>query len=285
MTTFPLSFTWNPSEGIDLGFYEIKYYSLMWVVAFAIGFYITKKIFNKEGRSADELDSLFIYSMVSIMVGARLGHVLFYQTELLWESPFEVFLPISKPTGVGIFEFSKYKFSGFRGLASHGAAIAMIIGMYYYSKKVIKKPLLWVLDRVVIPCAFGAIAIRLGNFFNSEMIGKPSGSEWGVIFAKIDNVVRHPGQLYEAFGYVFVFATLMFLYWKKEAGKKLGTLFGTFLVMLMGVRFIVEYFKIEQVDGREDWVLGLNTGQLLSIPFVLIGIYFIVKANKKVATT
>lgn len=256
----------------------------MWVVAFAIGFYITKKIFNKEGRSAEELDSLFIYSMLSIMIGARLGHVLFYQTELLWESPFEVFLPISKPTGVGIFEFSKYKFSGFRGLASHGATIAMIIGMYYYSKKVIKKHMLWVLDRVVIPCAFGAIAIRLGNFFNSEMIGKPSGSEWGVIFAKIDNVVRHPGQLYEAFGYVFVFATLMFLYWKKEAGKKLGTLFGTFLVMLMGVRFIVEYFKIEQVDGREDWVLGLNTGQLLSIPFILIGIYFIVKSKNKVVT-
>jgi prolipoprotein diacylglyceryl transferase len=278
-----LQITWNPAEGIDLGFYEIKYYSLMWVAAFALGFYLTKQIFNREKLSQEKLDSLFLYSMISIMLGARLGHVLFYQTELIWQSPLEILLPISKPAVADIWELSKYRFTGFRGLASHGAAIGMIIAMYYYCKKVLDKPLLWILDRVVIPVSIGAVCVRLGNFFNSEMIGKASGSNWGIIFQKHDNIVRHPGQLYEAFGYVFVFILLYYLYWKTDKKSKLGYLFGTFLVGLWTVRFFVEYIKIEQVEGRDDWFLGLNTGQLLSIPFILAGLYFIWKATQQKA--
>jgi len=152
----------------------------------------------------------------------------------------------------------------------------MIISMYIYNKKILKKSVLWILDRVVIASAIGAVFIRVGNFFNSEMIGKPSeeGFPFAIIFRQLDNIPRHPGQLYEAFGYVFVFITLFFLYWKTKKSTQTGFLFGLFLVLLMSVRVIVEQFKIAQIDSREDWVLGLNTGQVLSIPFLLIGLYF-----------
>jgi prolipoprotein diacylglyceryl transferase len=211
------------------------------------------------------------------MIGARLGHVIFYQPELFKQDFFSIFLP---------FRFRpEFEFTGFRGLASHGAAIGMIISMYLYNKKVLKKSVLWILDRVVIPVALGAIFVRLGNFFNSEMIGKPADESlpWAIVFKNFDDVARHPGQLYEAFGYVFVFLILWFMYWKTKKSEQTGFLFGSFLLLLMTVRLFVEQFKIEQVDGREDWILGMNTGQVLSIPFILIGLYFMFMYKPKTA--
>ncbi|WP_339662378.1 prolipoprotein diacylglyceryl transferase [Croceibacter atlanticus] len=270
--------TWNPSEGIDLGFFVIRYYSLMFVIAFTIGWHLMKRIYNRENVSQEKLDSIFIYTVIATLIGARLGHVLFYQTELLWEDPLAVILPIQTQP-----EFS---FTGFRGLASHGAAIAVIIAMYFYAKNVLKKHVLWVLDRIVMPVAIGGVFVRLGNFFNSEMIGKPTNGDYGVIFAKYgETFARHPGQLYEAAGYVIVFIILMLVYWKTEKRKQTGFIFGLFLTLLWSVRFIVEYIKVEQVTGREDWVLGLNTGQLLSIPFIIAGIYFMFFYTPKHKTT
>ena len=265
-----LQTVWDPSsDGIALfGDFKIHYYSLMWMAAFVTGWYLMKKIYKNEGQSDEKLDGLFMYSVLGIMIGARLGHVVFYQSELFREDFLSVFLP---------FRFSGgFEFTGFRGLASHGAAIGMIISMYIYNKKILKKSVLWILDRVVIASALGAVFIRVGNFFNSEMIGKPSeeGFPLAVIFRKLDSIPRHPGQLYEAFGYVFVFLILFFLYWKTKKSMQTGFLFGLFLVLLMSVRVIVEQFKIAQIDSREDWILGLNTGQVLSIPFVLCGLYF-----------
>ena len=265
-----LQTVWDPtSDGIAIfGDFKIHYYSLMWMAAFITGWYIMKKIYKNEVQSEEKLDSLFMYSVLGIMIGARLGHVVFYQSELFREDFLSVFLP---------FRFSGgFEFTGFRGLASHGAAIGMILSMYIYNKKILKKSVLWILDRVVIASAIGAVFIRVGNFFNSEMIGKPSeeGFPLAIIFRQLDNIPRHPGQLYEAFGYVFVFLTLFFLYWKTKKSAQTGFLFGLFLVLLMSVRVIVEQFKIAQIDSREDWVLGLNTGQVLSIPFLLIGLYF-----------
>jgi prolipoprotein diacylglyceryl transferase len=265
-----LQIVWEPaSDGIRLfGDFKIHYYSLMWMIAFIFGLQIMKKIYKNEGESESKMDSLFMYSVLGIMIGARLGHVIFYQSELFREDFFSVFLP---------FKFSGgFEFTGFRGLASHGAAIGMIISMYIYNKKILKKSVLWILDRVVIPCALGAIFIRIGNFFNSEMIGKPAGEDlpWAIIFKDMDSIPRHPGQLYEAFGYIFVFLILFLLYWKTNKRQQDGFLFGLFLLLLMAVRVFVEQFKIAQVDGREDWILGLNTGQVLSIPFILIGLYF-----------
>jgi prolipoprotein diacylglyceryl transferase len=240
----------------------------MWILAFILGYRIMKKIYKNENQSEEKLESLFMYSVLGIMIGARLGHVIFYQPELFKEDFFSVFLPFKFSGGID--------FTGFRGLASHGATIGMITSMYIYNKKVLQKSVLWILDRVVIACASGAIFIRVGNFFNSEIIGKPveEGLPWAVVFKNIDNIPRHPGQLYEAFGYLFVFLIVYFIYWKTKKGMQEGYLFGLFLLLLMTVRVFVEQFKIAQVDGREDFILGLNTGQVLSIPFIIIGLYY-----------
>lgn len=220
----------------------------------------------------EHLDSLFIYMVVALLIGMRLGHVFFYQTELLWEDPLSVILPFSLKGG--------FHYTGFQGLASHGAAIGGIIAMYIYSRKVIKKPLLWVLDRVVIACASGAVFVRIGNFINSEIIGKATGSDFGVIFKQLgENFPRHPAQLYESAGYVLVFLILWYIYWKTDKKNQRGFLFGAFFVLLFTVRFFVEFVKEAQVEGREEWML--NTGQWLSIPMILAGLYFIFRSSKK----
>lgn len=306
MTT-PLIIVWNPSEGFDLGFFMIHYYSLMFVIAFGLGWYIMKNIFENENESIEKLDSLFIWTVLATLLGARLGHVFFYDWEYYRNHLAEILLPFRfEPT---------LEFTGFQGLASHGAAIAIIISMYYFSKKVMKKPLLWVLDRVVIPVASGAIFVRIGNFFNSEIVGTPTDSTFGIkfirdYFSARDAVTKtqisspneaynaiatnpqfsellaqvpakHPAQLYESFCYIFVFAILFFLYWKTNVKEKLGFLFGIFLVLLWTVRFVVEYVK-ESQGGFEN-ALGLfSTGQWLSIPFIIIGFYFVFNAKKQI---
>ncbi|MFE3870822.1 prolipoprotein diacylglyceryl transferase [Flavobacterium sp. ZS1P70] len=305
--THALNIIWNPSEGIDLGFFVIRYYSLMFVIAFGLGWYIMKNIFEREGESIEKLDSLFIWTVLATLIGARLGHVLFYDWEYFRNHLLEIFLP---------FRFSPtFEFTGFQGLASHGAAISIIIAMYFYSKNVLKRPQLWILDRVVIPVASGAIFVRLGNFFNSEIVGKETTSSFGIRFirdkfspndatnatqianpndayhaiatdpkfaALLEQVpAKHPTQLYEAFCYIFVFAILFFLYWKTDARKKSGFLFGLFLVLLFSVRIVVESVK-ESQGGFENSLGLLSTGQWLSIPFILIGLYFVFTAEKPV---
>jgi prolipoprotein diacylglyceryl transferase len=271
-----LSINWN-SDGtlFDLDFYQLRYYSLMFVVAFSLGWYLMKKIYDNEGIPIEKLDTIFIYAVVSTLIGARLGHFIFYEPQVFLSDPLSVFLP---------FEFSpKFRFTGFSGLASHGAAIGVIIAMYLYSKKVIKKPLLWVLDRVVIPVASGAIFVRIGNFMNSEIIGNPTNSDYGVVFQQLgETFPRHPAQLYEAFGYIFVFSALWYSYWKTDKKEKLGYLFGLFLIALWSVRFIVEFFK-ESQGGFETELGTFSTGQWLSIPFIIIGLYFMFRNTKKVA--
>lgn len=305
--THALNIVWNPSEGIDLGFFIIRYYSLMFVIAFGLGWYIMKNIFEREGESIEKLDSLFIWTVLATLLGARLGHVIFYDWEYFRNHLLEIFLP---------FRFSPtFEFTGFQGLASHGAAISIIVAMYYFSKKILKRPLLWILDRIVIAVASGAIFVRLGNFFNSEIIGKETNSPFGIKFlhdhfsareavnaTQIPNPkaayhaiasdprfanlleqvpVKHPTQLYEAFCYIFVFAILFFLYWKTEIRQKYGFLFGLFLVLLFTVRIIVEFVK-ESQGGFESALGLLSTGQWLSIPFILVGLYFILTAEKPI---
>ena len=298
---------WNPSEGIDLGFFVIRFYSLMFVIAFGLGWYIMKYIFIKENETLDKLDTLFIWTVLATLVGARLGHVFFYDWEYYRNHLSEILLP---------FRFNpSFEFTGFQGLASHGAAISIVIVMYFYSAKIIKRPLLWVLDRVVIPVASGAVFVRLGNFFNSEIVGKETTSRYGVRFIRdfyssrdavsatkisdpnqayhaiINNPefasllekvpAKHPAQLYEAGLYVIVFAILYFLYWKTRTPEKHGLLFGYFLILLWSVRFVVEYVKESQ--GGFESSLGLfSTGQWLSIPFIMVGIFFVFTAEKPV---
>ncbi|TRX32416.1 prolipoprotein diacylglyceryl transferase [Flavobacterium sp. ZT3R18] len=302
--THALNIVWNPSEGIDLGFFIIRFYSLMFVIAFGLGWYIMKNIFERENVSIDKLDSLFVWTVVATLVGARLGHVFFYDWEYYRNNLAEIILP---------FRFNpKFEFTGYQGLASHGAAISIIVAMYFFSKNALQKPLLWILDRVVIPVASGAIFVRLGNFFNSEIVGKETTSSFGIRFMRdqftpreavnatqlatpkeaynaiatnpqyanlLEQVpAKHPAQLYEAVCYIFVFAVLFFLYWKTEARKKSGYLFGLFLVLLFSVRMVVESVK-ESQGGFENALGLLSTGQWLSIPFIFIGFYFVFTAK------
>jgi phosphatidylglycerol:prolipoprotein diacylglycerol transferase len=301
-----LYIVWNPADGIEIGSFNVRFYSLMFVIAFSLGLYIMKKIFIRENESLEKLDSLFVWMVISVLLGARLGHVFFYDWEYYSQNLGEILLPVRfKP---------EFEFTGFQGLASHGAAISVIIFMYIYSKKIIHKPVLWVLDRVVIPVASGAIFVRLGNFFNSEIVGHETTSSFGIKFVQdaiskneaiqktgianpreaykaltadpkfasvIEGIVpKHPSQLYEAFGYIFVFGILFYMYWKTNARNKQGLLFGTFLVMLFTVRIIVESVK-ESQGGFESALGLLSTGQWLSIPFIVAGLYFIWNSNKK----
>ncbi len=292
--------TWNPPIGIDLGFYTIHFYSLMWVTAFLVGFQIMKRIYIKEGQKMEHLDSMFMYAILGTMLGARLGHVFFYDWGYFKHNLFEILLPV---------KFSpKLHFTGFRGLASHGAAIAFIICMYYFSKKVIKKPTLWSLDRAAISASFGGMFIRLGNFLNSEIIGDPTNAATGVRFIRaeigesqamqltgVKNVnkayatltsnpkfetfietlsYRHPAQAYEAFGYLIVSLILLWLYWKTDKKNNLGFIFGMYMALTFIVRILVENVKKSQ-GGFEESLGLLSTGQWLSIPFILVGGYFI----------
>lgn len=263
---------WDPSLGIDLGILTLRYYSLMFLIAFGSGFYITKRIFIAEGVSLEKLDKLLIYTILSTLIGARLGHVIFYQPELFLEDPLSVFLPVSFVPEI--------EFTGFRGLASHGAAIGIAIGMYFYSKKVTKKSIFWILDRITMPVAFGAVFVRIGNFLNSEIVGKATNSDFGVIFVQLgESFPRHPAQMYESVCYLILFGILSLLFWKTKLKEQKGVLFGIFFTLLWTIRFFVEYIKEPQVEERADWLF--NTGQLLSIPMILIGLGLIYFSNKK----
>jgi prolipoprotein diacylglyceryl transferase len=288
----------------------------MFVIAFGLGWYIMKNIFERENESIDKLDSLFIWSVLATLIGARLGDVFFYDWEYYRNHLTEILLPIRENPDGTLFHFIKgWEFTGFRGLASHGAAIAIIITMYFYSNNILKRPQMWILDRIVIPVACGAVFVRIGNFFNSEIVGKETDSSFGIKFIRdyfspndavnatriatpkeayhaiatdsqfaelLQQVpVKHPAQLYEAFCYIFVFAILFLLYWKTDAREKTGYLFGLFLILLWSVRFVVEYVK-ESQGGFESALGLLSTGQWLSIPFILIGLYFVFTAEKPV---
>ncbi len=317
-----LGFTWNPNETLfSIGFVQIKYYNLLWIVAFAVGWYIMKRIFLNEKKTIQQLDTLFIYTLVATMLGARLGHVFFYDWDHYKTRLLEILLPIRKTTGGSLFGIiDGYEFTGFTGLASHGAAIGVIIAMYLLTRKYKDFKMLWILDRVVIPVSIGAFFVRLGNFFNSEINGKEvnesfifatrfvrdsediSGSdalritgeqsvnaaykalEANPQFAQYLETIpfRHPAQLYEGICYIFVFLILYFLYWKTDKKNSPGFLFGLFLVLLWTIRFFIEFVKERQNDLDKSMEI-LSIGQWLSIPFILIGLYFIFR--KKGART
>jgi len=265
---------WAPSETLfKIGSFGIHYYSLMFIIAFGLGYYIMKKIFEKEKIPLEYLESLFIYMIISILLGARLGDVFFYSWDYYQDHLIEILLPIrDTPTG--------YTFTGFRGLASHGAVIGSLIGLYLYKRKFKFKPLLWIIDRVIIPVSIGASFVRIGNFFNSEIVGKYSGSNFGVVFLnRGENAARHPAQLYEALGYLVLFFILKQVY-KTNKKDKPGYLLGVFFTCMFVIRFFVEYLK-ESQGGFEEYLPLLSTGQWLSIPFVLCGVYFMVQSYKK----
>lgn len=257
----PYIFTF-PEKFPLLGGHPVAWYGLLWAMVFVVGYYIMRKVYRKESLSDELLDKLTVYMLLFTIVGARLGHCLFYEPEYYLANP-EKFL---------------YIWEG--GLASHGGAIGILIGLYIYAKK-IKKPYIWILDRIVIPVAIGGAFIRLGNLMNSEIYGYETTLPWGFKFVcdwapgtPLESIPPcHPTQIYEALICVIIFAILMYLYFRKDtASKRPGFLFGLFCAVVFGSRILIEFIKQPQVEFENSMVLDM--GQWLSIPFVIVGIYF-----------
>lgn len=281
MLTFLYS-TWDPSTGIPLGPVTLHYYSLMFIFAFGLGYYLMTKIYTIDNVNLKYVEPLFTLTLIGTIFGARLGHVIFYQPELFREDFWSVFLPIrTKP---------HLEFTGFAGLASHGAAIVLPLTTLYYSLKIIKKNPLWVFDRVGIPIALAGLFIRMGNFFNSEIIGKPApeNSPLAILFPQQSTeygaiVPRYPTQLFEAGGYFLLFIVLWVIYRYTKKKYQQGWLFGFFFAVLWSIRFLVEFLKEPQ--GVEKITIGiLNTGQVLSIPLIMVGIAFMLYSKNNVIT-
>lgn len=273
---------WSPSETlIEIGGFSIYIYSLMFILAFLVGYNLVKSFFIKENVDQKYLDPMLIYMVVSVFLGARLGEVFFYQWGYYQNHLIEILLPIQESTNGSILGLiDGYEFTGFRGLASHGAAIGIYIGLLLFKRKYNFKSLLWIFDRLTIPIAIGGAFVRIGNFFNSEILGKYTNSNWGVIFEnRGESLPRHPAQLYESFGYIVLFIILYKLY-NSNIREKEGILFGYFLIGLFTIRFLIEFVK-ESQGGIETFLPGLSTGQWLSIPFILIGIVFLILRRTK----
>jgi phosphatidylglycerol:prolipoprotein diacylglycerol transferase len=271
---------WNIESQIFEEYKTPNLYGLLFVSGLIIGYVVIRKMFKKENISDSVLDKLVMYVVLGTVIGARLGHVLFYGP--YWDSP---------EMGRGYFSHPLDIFKVWEGgLASHGAAVMLLILLYIFSVKVAHKPYLWILDRIAAPIAIAGCFIRLGNLVNHEMVGDITTVPWGFRFMHHDCnyitdclwseiPVRHPAQLYEAICYFISFFILLFLYWKKELWRKPGVVFGAFLLLIFGARFFVEFFKLGQT-ARDEY-LPINTGQLLSIPLILAGIYLLWRGLSK----
>lgn len=259
-----LFINWNVNPEVIDGWNTPRWYGLLFALGFIIGYRIVLKMFKSEDIPEKWLDTLIIYMVVATIIGARLGHVFFYDWDYYSQHLSEI----------------PQIWKG--GLASHGGAIAIIIAAFIYSKKVSKKPVLWILDRIVVPIAIAGACIRLGNLMNHEIVGKPTDVPWAFIFERYtDDAVptpRHPAQLYEAFSYIIIFVLLYFMYWKTKAKEYSGLIFGVFLTLLFTARFIIEFYKAGQAE--RDAEMAINTGQILSIPLVIVGLYFIFRNIK-----
>lgn len=266
---------WEPSTTlIDFGSFGIHYYSLMFVIAFVVGYAMMKKMYIKEKVSTDGLDPMLNYIVIATLLGARLGHVIFYDWAYYKNHLAEILLPIATKADGSI------AFVGFSGLASHGAAISILLGIIIYQQNHPYKPLLWMLDRLIIPTTLGAALVRIGNFFNSEIVGNYTGNNFGVVFVNRGEFLpRHPAQLYESIGYFALFFVLRYLY-STQTNRPNGFLLGVFMAVLFTIRFLVEFVK-ESQGGFETFLPALSTGQWLSVPLVIAGVFMVIKSQKK----
>lgn len=258
---------WNidPEIFVIADTFPLRYYGLFWIAGLALGYYIVKHIYKKEGIPLANLEELATYVFIGTLLGARLGHCFFYEPDYYFSHPLEILLPIAEVDG-------SYTFTGFQGLASHGGTLGIFIAIIYYWRKT-KTNLLWILDRVAIGAAVTAAFIRLGNLMNSEIYGKPTDGTWGFVFERDDLIPRHPTQLYEAVSYLFIFGLLFYMYRSKKIENRHGLFVGTLFILLFSARFVIEFFKENQVGFEDE--MSLNMGQWLSIPFVLFGIFLV----------
>lgn len=265
MISFYMNWDFDPEIANILGF-PLKYYGLLFACGLIISMRVLKKIFKTENLNDNAYEALFIYGILGIFVGARLGHCLFYDFDYYSKNLLEIILPIKKTLNGG------YKFIGYAGLASHGGTIGLIFSLYLFSKKY-KIQYIKVLDLIALVAPIGATFIRLANLMNSEMIGNPTNIPWAFIFKKIDNIPRHPAQLYEAISYLIIFLVVYTIYKTKNIKLGGGFYFGLVITLIFLMRILIEFVKINQVQFEDK--MQLNMGQILSVPFIIIGIYFI----------
>jgi prolipoprotein diacylglyceryl transferase len=259
-------FVWSSSpEMFSLGPLSIRWYGVFFALSFLIGLYIMTRIFELEKKKEADLNQLFYFIIAGTVIGARLGHCLFYEPGFYLSNPIEI-LKIWRG-----------------GLASHGGGIGIITAVYLYSKRHNDQNMLWVLDRLSLPTMLGSAFIRLGNFFNSEIIGNPTEVPWAVVFVRIDMLPRHPTMLYESAVYIVIFAILMAGYWLWQWQKRPGLIFGSLLSSVFVARFFIEFTKTRQASYGVD--LPISVGQWLSIPFVLVGVYLLYRALTSTKTS
>ncbi|MCM1369923.1 MAG: prolipoprotein diacylglyceryl transferase [Candidatus Amulumruptor caecigallinarius] len=258
---------WNADPVLfSLGPLAVRWYSLAFAAGFLIGYSIEAKMYKHEGAPERWLGILLLYTMVATIVGARLGHVFFYEWDFYSQHPAKIFR---------IWE---------GGLASHGGTIAMIIALFIFARFVAHKPASWVFDKMVIPIALVAGLIRLGNLMNSEIYGGPTDLPWGFVFVRDGATMpMHPTQIYEALCYFALFALLMWMYWKKNLQERPWMITGIFFLGIFVPRFLIEYVKNVQVSSEYEMIAryGMNLGQMLSIPFIIIGVVLVVVAMRR----
>ena len=238
-----------------------RWYGLLFASSFLMGYLVMVQIYRNEKRPAENLSSLFTYIFLGTLIGARLGHVIFYQPDYYLWRPWEILM---------IWQ---------GGLASHGGFFGVLLAIYFYSRKYAGMGFLELADRSAIPALLAASFIRIGNFFNSEILGEPSNVAWAIIFAQVDDFPRHPAMLYESFVYATIFAGLYIAYWKTAIIKSPGRLLGISFVASFTARFLIEFVKEAQVPFEQ--AMRLNKGQLLSIPFILIGLVLLYRRRKE----
>jgi prolipoprotein diacylglyceryl transferase len=265
---------WNVDPEIfSFGALHVRWYGLLWACAILSAFWVVTKIFANERRPAEWSDKMFIYGTVGLIIGARLGHCLFYGA------------------GCDFFYYYKHPFEMMKiwegGLASHGGAIGLLLAMWLYSRKVTHKSFLYIMDRLVIGVAIGGMLIRLGNLMNSEIYGGPTSLPWGFIFEREDETEpKHPTQIYEMLYCLVTFIVTWIMYWKSKSYRRKGLIFGVFLIGIFGTRFLVEFIKNLQEEVLESSMIahiGMNMGQLLSVPLIIWGIFLIVNALRQPA--
>ncbi|MBR1793410.1 MAG: prolipoprotein diacylglyceryl transferase [Bacteroidales bacterium] len=263
---------WNVDPVLfHIGSFGLRWYSLGFLLAFLLGYYIMYRMFQREKVDVKYLDSLLLYIFIAVLVGARLGHCLFYEPDYFCTSEhwLEIFLPFNLKTG---------QFTGYQGLASHGAALGILLAVWLYYRKTHINPL-WLMDRFVIVVALGGAFIRLGNLFNSEIYGVETALPWGVVFVRNgETVPKHPTQIYESLCYLLIFIVSYLVYLKKDGHLHAGRLFGWWLVALFGARFLIEFVKEEQVAFEQG--MALDMGQWLSIPFIMGGLVLVWMSHK-----
>ena len=274
-----LSITWDVNPEIfSIGPLSVRWYGLLWACAIFACWEIVKKIFRHEGHPENWSEKIFYYGTIGLIVGARLGHCFFYEWHPLAEPVrfLGITFTYGNPYLANPIDLLKI-WQG--GLSSHGGAIGLLLAMYLYNKNVAKKGFYWMLDRLVIGVAVGGALIRLGNLMNSEIYGGPTSLPWGFIFVRAgETEPMHPTQIYEMLYCIVTFAIVWWMYWKKRAYRKPGLIFGVFMIGIFGTRFLLEFIKWDQVAF--EYGMLLNMGQWLSVPFIIWGIYLIIRARK-----